>query len=207
MSNNFTTTPEIVSYGIGRQMGDQLAADPFDGVDPKAVAAGVIDSLEGTPSSVSQEAFAKAFQEMNEIMQAKQAEMAKLAAEAGEKFLAENAKKDGVIVTESGLQYEIISEGSGDKPSAESVVSTHYHGTLIDGTVFDSSVERGQPAEFPVNRVIAGWTEALQMMPTGSKWRLYIPHDLAYGSQGSGGAIAPYSALIFDVELLDIVSK
>jgi len=206
MSNTFTTTPEIVSYGIGRQMGDQLAADPFDGVDPKAVAAGVIDALEGTESPVSQEAFAQAFQEMNEIMQAKQAEKAKEAAEAGEKFLAENASKDGIIVTESGLQYEIITEGSGEKPTAEATVSTHYHGTLIDGTVFDSSVDRGQPAQFPVNRVIPGWTEALQMMPVGSKWRLYIPHNLAYGAQGSGGAIPPYSALIFDVELLEIVA-
>ena len=143
---------------------------------------------------------------MNEMLQAKQEELGKVAAEAGEKFLAENAEKDGIVVTESGLQYEIITEGSGEKPSAESTVSTHYHGTLIDGTVFDSSVERGQPAQFPVNRVIAGWTEALQMMPVGSKWRLYIPHNLAYGPQGSGGAIAPYSALIFDVELLEIVA-
>lgn len=206
MSDTYTSTADIVSYGIGRQMGDQLAADPFDGVNASAVAAGVLEALEGKESAVSQEDMAKAFQEMNEIMQAKQAEQAKVAAEAGEKFLEENAKRDGVIVTESGLQFEIITEGSGDKPAAESVVSTHYHGTLIDGTVFDSSVERGQPAEFPVNRVIPGWTEALQMMPTGSKWRLYIPHNLAYGAQGSGGRIAPYSALIFDVELLEIVS-
>ena len=204
--SNYTTTPDIVSYGIGRQMGDQLAADPFDGVNADAVAAGVIDALQGKESPVSQEQFAQAFQEMNEMLQAKQEELGKVAAEAGEKFLAENAEKDGIVVTESGLQYEIITEGSGEKPSAESTVSTHYHGTLIDGTVFDSSVERGQPAQFPVNRVIAGWTEALQMMPVGSKWRLYIPHNLAYGPQGSGGAIAPYSALIFDVELLEIVA-
>ena len=204
--SNYTTTPDIVSYGIGRQMGDQLAADPFDGVNADAVAAGVIDALQGKESPVSQEQFAQAFQEMNEMLQAKQEELGKVAAEAGEKFLAENAEKDGIVVTESGLQYEIITEGSGEKPSAESTVSTHYHGTLIDGTVFDSSVERGQPAQFPVNRVISGWTEALQMMPVGSKWRLYIPHNLAYGPQGSGGAIAPYSALILDVELLEIVA-
>lgn len=205
MSNNFTTTPEIVSYGIGRQMGDQLATDPFEGLSAQAVAAGVIDSLEGTASPISQEAFTKAFEEINEIMMAKQAEAAKVAGAAGEEFLAANATKDGIVVTESGLQYEIITSGEGEKPSTESVVSTHYHGTLIDGTVFDSSVERGQPAEFPVNRVIAGWTEALQMMPVGSKWRLYIPHNLAYGEQGSGGKIAPFSALVFDVELLAIV--
>lgn len=206
MSQNYTSSSDIVSYGIGRQMGDQLASDPFDGVNAEAVAAGVLDALQGTASPIDDAAFGKAFQEINDIMQAKQAEMSKAAAAEGEAFLAENAKKDGIIVTESGLQYEIITEGSGEKPTAESTVSTHYHGTLIDGTVFDSSVERGQPAQFPVNRVIAGWTEALQMMPTGSKWRLYIPHDLAYGAQGSGGKIAPYSALVFDVELLEIVA-
>lgn len=206
MSQNYTSSSDIVSYGIGRQMGDQLASDPFDGVNAEAVAAGVLDALQGTASPIDDAAFGKAFQEINDIMQAKQAEMSKVAAAEGEAFLAENAKKDGIIVTESGLQYEIITEGSGEKPTAESTVSTHYHGTLIDGTVFDSSVERGQPAQFPVNRVIAGWTEALQMMPTGSKWRLYIPHDLAYGAQGSGGKIAPYSALVFDVELLEIVA-
>jgi FKBP-type peptidyl-prolyl cis-trans isomerase FklB len=206
MSNKFTTTPEIVSYGIGRQMGDQLASDPFDGISAQAVAAGVIDSLEGTASPISQEAFAKAYEEMNELMQAKQAELAKIAGVEGEEFLAANAQKDGIFVTDSGLQYKIITEGNGAIPTAESVVSTHYHGTLTDGTVFDSSVERGQPTEFPVNRVIAGWTEALQIMPQGSKWRLYVPQELAYGSQGSGAKIAPFSALIFDIELLDIVS-
>jgi FKBP-type peptidyl-prolyl cis-trans isomerase FklB len=206
MSNKFTTTPEIVSYGIGRQMGDQLASDPFDGISAQAVAAGVIDSLEGTASPISQEAFAKAYEEMNELMQAKQAELAKVAGIEGEEFLAANARREGVFVTDSGLQYEIITEGNGALPTAESVVSTHYHGTLTDGTVFDSSVERGEPTEFPVNRVIAGWTEALQIMPQGSKWRLYVPQELAYGSQGAGAKIAPFSALIFDIELLDIVS-
>lgn len=206
MSQNYTTTPDIVSYGLGRQVGDQFSADPFDGINAEAIAAGVIDALGGKPSPISQETFTKAFQEINDIMQVKAAEKAQKAAEAGEAFLAENAKKESVVVTESGLQYEILTEGSGEKPGAESVVSTHYHGTLVDGTVFDSSVERGQPAQFPVNRVIAGWTEALQMMPTGSKWRLYIPHELAYGAQGSGGKIAPYSALVFDVELLEILS-
>lgn len=206
MSENYTSTPDIVSYGIGRQMGDQLASDPFEGVNPEAVAAGLMDALNSVPSPYSDQDFAKAFQEVNEQMQAKKAEDAQVFAKAGEEFLAANAEKEGVVVLESGLQYEIINAGDGDKPSAESTVSTHYHGTLIDGTVFDSSVERGQPAEFPVNRVIAGWTEALQLMPKGSKWRLYIPHNLAYGSQGSGGKIAPYSALIFDVELLDIVA-
>jgi len=206
MSNNYTTTSDIVSYGIGRQMGDQLTGDPFEGMNGDAVMAGLSDSLGGVESPISQEQFQKAFEEINAIMQAKQEEKAKAAGAAGEAFLAENANKEGVVVTESGLQYEIITAGDGEKPTAESTVSTHYHGTLIDGTVFDSSVERGTPAEFPVNRVIPGWTEALQLMPKGSKWRLFIPQELAYGAQGWGGTIAPYSALVFEVELLDIVA-
>jgi len=203
---SYTESADIVSYSLGRQFGDQLASDPFEGLNAKAMAEGLVDSLSGKESPIEQDLIQKAFQEINDIMQAKQAETAKVAAEVGEAFLAENANKDGITVTESGLQYEVLVAGEGEKPSAESTVSTHYHGTLIDGTVFDSSVDRGQPAEFPVNRVIAGWTEALQLMPVGSKWRLYIPHDLAYGAQGSGGTIAPYSALIFDVELLAIVA-
>ena len=123
----------------------------------------------------------------------------------GEAYLTENSKREGITVTASGLQFEILTEGSGAKPSHTDTVRTHYHGTLIDGTVFDSSVQRGQPAEFPVSGVIAGWTEALQLMPAGSKWRLHIPYQLAYGEKGAGGAIGPYSALVFDVELLDIL--
>ncbi|MDA3911079.1 MAG: FKBP-type peptidyl-prolyl cis-trans isomerase [Bacteroidales bacterium] len=123
----------------------------------------------------------------------------------GEAFLKENAKRDEVTVTNSGLQYEILTEGNGKIPIAENVVKTHYHGTLLDGTVFDSSVERGKPAEFPVNGVIKGWVEALQMMPVGSKWKLYIPYDLAYGERGAGGVIGPYETLIFEIELIEIV--
>lgn len=124
---------------------------------------------------------------------------------AGEEFLEANKQRPEVIVTESGLQYEILKAGKGEKPAADSRVRVHYHGTLIDGTVFDSSVDRGTPAEFAVLGVIPGWTEALQLMPKGSKWKLYIPWQLAYGDRGSGGAIKPYSALIFEVELLDIL--
>ncbi len=206
MSETYTTNPQIASYGVGRQMGEQLASNPFDGLDASAVAAGVMDAIEGKSSPVTQEQIAAAFGEIQKQLDAKQKERAKEMAAEGEAFLAENAKKDSVMVTASGLQYEVISEGEGEKPSASSVVSTHYHGTLIDGTVFDSSVERGAPAEFPVDRVIAGWTEALQMMPKGSKWRLYVPHHLAYGERGAGGSIAPFSTLIFEVELLDIVA-
>ncbi|MBQ5925386.1 MAG: FKBP-type peptidyl-prolyl cis-trans isomerase, partial [Paludibacteraceae bacterium] len=121
------------------------------------------------------------------------------------KFLAENAKRANVVTLESGLQYEVITEAIGQKPVASDKVKVHYHGTLIDGTVFDSSVRRGEPATFGVTQVIQGWVEALQLMPVGSKWKLYIPYQLAYGEQGAGQMIAPYSALIFEVELLEIV--
>lgn len=205
MSEQYTTVEQRVSYGVGRQMGDQLAANPFDGVDAAAVAAGLIDALEGKASSVAHADLEAAFKEIGQRMQAKQAAQAKDKAAEGENFLAENAKKAGVTVTASGLQYEVVTQGSGEKPTATSRVKTHYHGTLIDGTVFDSSYNRGQPIDFAVNGVIAGWTEALQLMPVGSKWRLYIPYQLGYGERGAGASIAPYSALIFDVELLEIV--
>jgi len=205
MSEKYNTTELRVSYGVGRQMGEQLASNPFDGVDADAVAQGVLDALNGRESQVPRSALEEDFRIVGTRMQEKQEQQTKAQAKIGELFLAENAKKDGITVTDSGLQYEIITEGSGEKPTASSRVKTHYHGTLIDGTVFDSSVDRGAPIDFPVNGVIAGWTEALQLMPVGSKWRLYIPHNLAYGERGAGAGIAPFSALIFDVELLDIV--
>ncbi len=205
MSNSFESVEQRASYGIGRQMADQLANAPFAGFDAEAALAGFTDSLKGADSQVDAAQINAAFQEIQARLQAEEAEKAKAMGAEGEKFLEENAKKDGVSVTESGLQYEILVEGSGDKPVATSTVRTHYHGTLIDGTVFDSSYDRGQPAEFPVNGVIAGWTEALQMMPVGSKWRLSIPYNLAYGERGAGGAIGPYATLVFDVELLDIL--
>lgn len=203
--SEYKTTEQRASYGIGLQMGDQLSRGSFEGLDPNAVAAGLIDILEGNQPKVGHSEINAAFQEMQERMQAAQKEQGKAAIEEGEKFLADNAKRDGVTVTDSGLQYEIITEGTGEKPTAASTVSTHYHGTLINGEVFDSSVERGQPAQFPVGGVIAGWTEALQLMPVGSKWRLFVPYNLAYGEQGAGGAIGPYTTLIFEVELLEII--
>ena len=205
MSTQYKTNEELVSYGIGRQMGDQLASNPFDGVSTAAVAQGVMDALNGVDMPYSNEQMQAAFEAINAQMQAKEAEKSKTLAAAGEAFLAENAKKASVTVTASGLQYEVITQGTGAVPTATSKVKTHYHGTLIDGTVFDSSVNRGQPIDFPVNGVIAGWTEALQLMPVGSKYRLYIPYNLAYGERGAGASIKPYSALIFDVELIDIV--
>ena len=206
MSDKYITAGQRVSYGVGRQMGEQIAAQPFDGVDPQSVADGVFDALSNNASAISEQDIQAAFTEIEKVMQEKAAAEAEVAAKAGLEFLAENAKRDDVTVLESGLQYQILTAGDGEKPVATSTVKTHYHGTLINGDVFDSSVDRGEPAEFPVNGVIAGWTEALQIMPVGSKWRLFVPSDLAYGDRGAGGQIGPHCALIFDVELLEIVS-
>jgi FKBP-type peptidyl-prolyl cis-trans isomerase FklB len=204
--SDYKTIELRASYGVGRQMGDQLASNPFDGLDVTAVAAGLADAINGVECPVNDADMNEAFSAINDQMKAKHEEKSKLMTAEGDEFLAVNAKRDEVTVTESGLQYEILTAGEGEKPVAESKVRTHYHGTLLDGTVFDSSYDRGEPAEFPVGGVIKGWTEALQMMSIGSKWRLYVPYSLAYGEQGAGGAIGPYATLIFDVELLAIVS-
>lgn len=206
MSDLYKTMEERVSYGIGRQMGDQLASNAIPSLSIDAVLAGLASAINQEESVVSDADMQAAFIEMQARLQEAEAENAKVMAADGIAFLKENAKRDGVNVTATGLQYEIITEGTGEKPTLNSTVKTHYHGTLIDGTVFDSSVQRNQPAEFPVSGVISGWTEALQMMPVGSKWRLYVPHDLAYGSRGAGEAIAPYTTLVFEVELLDIIA-
>ncbi|WP_460312708.1 FKBP-type peptidyl-prolyl cis-trans isomerase [Aliiglaciecola aliphaticivorans] len=194
------------SYGIGYQMGEQLASNPFEGLDIEAVKTGLEDAFAKQAPQVDNQTLGAAFNEIHQRMQAAKAEQHKGAIEEGAAYLAENAKRAEITVTPSGLQYEVLTAGEGEKPAATSKVRTHYHGTLINGNVFDSSYERGEPAEFPVNGVIKGWTEALQMMPVGSKWRLHVPHDLAYGEQGAGGAIGPFSTLVFDVELLDIVA-
>ncbi|MFT4924840.1 MAG: FKBP-type peptidyl-prolyl cis-trans isomerase FklB [Phenylobacterium sp.] len=204
--SDYTTVEQRASYGVGRQMGDQLMGNPFDGLDASAVVAGLNDALNGVACPVSDDDMRAAFAAINDQMQAKQADQAKTMSVEGDKFLADNAIREGVTTTESGLQYEVLTTGDGEKPTAASTVRTHYHGTLIDGTVFDSSYDRGQPAEFPVGGVIKGWTEALQLMTVGSKWRLAIPYQLAYGEQGAGGAIGPYATLVFDVELLEIIS-
>ena len=145
------------------------------------------------------------FTKLEKEQNAKNAEAGKAAKSEGEKFLAENAKKPGVVVTASGLQYEVLNEGSGRSPKATDVVRCHYHGTLIDGTVFDSSYQRNQPADFGLNQVIAGWTEGVQLMKEGAKYRFYLPYNLAYGEHGAGASIPPYAALIFDVELLKVL--
>ncbi|MFT5713058.1 MAG: FKBP-type peptidyl-prolyl cis-trans isomerase FklB [Glaciecola sp.] len=205
MSDKYSTVESQASYGIGYQMGEQLASNPFDGLDVETVLTGLTDGFSRAQSQVDNNDLRAAFTEIHERMQAAKQEQFAGAVEEGIKFLEENGQREGIVTTESGLQYEILTVGNGDMPTSASTVRTNYHGTLINGEVFDSSYERGQPAEFPVGGVIKGWTEALTMMPVGSKWRLYVPHDLAYGEQGAGGAIGPFSTLIFDIELLDIV--
>ncbi|MBF8746566.1 FKBP-type peptidyl-prolyl cis-trans isomerase [Pseudomonas putida] len=201
---NLSTDETRVSYGIGRQLGGQLRDNPPPGVSLEAIVAGLTDAFNGVESRVSEADLSASFKVIREVMQAEAAAKAEAAAAAGKEFLVENAKREGITTLASGLQYEVITAGEGAQPTRESNVRTHYHGTLIDGTVFDSSYERGQPAEFPVGGVIAGWTEALQLMNAGSKWRLYVPSELAYGAQGVG-SIPPHSVLVFDVELLDVL--
>jgi FKBP-type peptidyl-prolyl cis-trans isomerase FklB len=201
---NLSTDETRVSYGIGRQLGGQLRDNPPPGASLDAIIAGITDAFSGQPSRVSEDELTASFKVIRDIMQAEAAAKAEAAAGAGLAFLAENAKRDGITVLASGLQYEVLSSGTGAMPTREDTIRAHYHGTLIDGSVFDSSYERGQPAEFPVGGVIAGWTEALQLMNAGSKWRLYVPSDLAYGEQGVG-SIPPHSVLVFDVELLDVL--
>ncbi|MFJ2981751.1 MULTISPECIES: FKBP-type peptidyl-prolyl cis-trans isomerase [unclassified Pseudomonas] len=201
---NLSTDETRVSYGIGRQLGGQLRDNPPPGVSLEAILAGLTDAFNGADSRVSEADLSASFKVIRDIMQAEAAAKAEAAAGAGKEFLAENAKREGITTLASGLQFEVLTAGEGAKPTRESNVRTHYHGTLIDGTVFDSSYDRGQPAEFPVGGVIAGWTEALQLMNAGSKWRLYVPSELAYGAQGVG-SIPPHSVLVFDVELLDVL--
>ena len=204
--NTFETIEQRVSYGVGRQLGDQLRNNPFKDFDVSAVQAGLADAITNAESQVADEDLNDAFSVISKKMQELEQEQAKEQSADGEAYLAENAKREEVTLTESGLQYEVLASGDGETPTAQSTVRTHYHGTFINGDVFDSSVDRGQPAEFPVGGVIAGWTEALQMMTEGSKWRLYVPYNLAYGERGSQGAIPPYATLVFEVELLSIVS-
>ncbi|MCJ1884794.1 FKBP-type peptidyl-prolyl cis-trans isomerase [Pseudomonas sp. LA21] len=201
---NLSTDEARVSYGIGRQLGDQLRSNPVPGMTLDAVLAGLSDAFAGAESRVPGEALSASFQVIRERMQAEAQAKAEAAAAVGREYLVDNAKREGVTVLPSGLQYEVLVAGEGAKPSREDTVRTHYHGTLVDGTVFDSSYERGQPAEFPVGGVIAGWVEALQLMNAGSKWRLHVPSELAYGGQAVG-SIPPHSVLVFDVELLDIL--
>ena len=204
MSHTFETDEQRVSYGIGRQMGDQLLSSNIPDLTVDLVLAGLRDAYTQQASQVEEAAMQAAFQTLQTKMQAQAEEAAKAAGKAGIEFLERNGAREGVITLESGLQYEVITPGSGATPAASSTVRTHYEGTLISGEVFDSSYQRGEPAEFPVGGVIAGWTEALQLMQEGAKWRLYIPSNLAYGERAAG-SIPPHSTLIFDIELIEVL--
>ncbi len=194
---------EKISYIIGRDMASNLKKQGID-IEAAAFIKGMKEAMEGKPSALSQEEVQQAMMALQQGMAQTQDASGSENKKAGEDFLAENKNKQGVKTLPSGLQYQVLQEGSGKSPSKTDTVTTHYHGTLIDGTVFDSSYERNEPATFPVNGVIAGWTEALQMMKEGAKWRLFIPANLAYGAQGAGSDIGPHSTLIFDVELLSV---
>lgn len=197
-----------VSYALGLGIGSQLKSMGADSLNIDDFAQAIKDTISGAELKVSHKESQQIVQEFFKEQEAKQraqaAENGKVAREEGEKFLAENAKKDGVQVTESGLQYSVIKEGTGKSPKATDTVVCHYEGFLTNGTVFDSSLQRGEPAAFPLNAVIAGWTEGLQLMKEGGKTRFFIPYNLAYGEAGAAGAIPPYAALIFDVELLEV---
>lgn len=192
---------DSVSYSLGVNIGSNLKKQGFDTLNIDQFAQALKDVYADNGIKIKEEEAEKILMEYFQGIQQKKTEGN---LKEGQKFLEENKKKPGVVTLPSGLQYQILKEGNGPKPAATDKVTTHYHGTLIDGTVFDSSVERGQPATFPVNGVIQGWVEALQLMPVGSKWRLFIPSNLAYGEQGAGKQILPNSALIFDVELISI---
>jgi FKBP-type peptidyl-prolyl cis-trans isomerase FklB len=199
-----------LSYALGLGIGQQLAqmgAGADLNVDDFAQS--IKDVLTGSELKVShreaQQIVQQYFQQQEERMRAEQAEKGKAARVEGEKYLAENAKKEGVVTLPSGLQYQVLRQGNGKKPTAKDQVKCHYEGFLIDGTVFDSSVQRGEPAVFGLQQVIAGWTEGLQLMQEGAKYRFFIPYRLAYGEGGAGQLIPPYAALIFDVELIEVV--
>jgi len=193
---------EKISYALGMNIASNLKTSGVDALSYDDFNEGLKAVFNGDETKITTQEANHILQEYFTVLQNKQSGAI---IEAGKTFLAENAQKETVTELESGLQYEIITEGNGPKPKATDQVKCHYHGTLIDGTVFDSSVERGEPAVFPVNGVIQGWVEALQMMPVGSKWKLYIPSELGYGERGAGQTIAPHSTLIFEVELLEIV--
>jgi FKBP-type peptidyl-prolyl cis-trans isomerase len=202
------TDDQKASYGIGHQMGSQLA--PTEGhLDLNALLAGIRDGMAGNDLALTQEEIQTALQAFDEAIREEEtqrrAEEGERNSTEGAAFLAENATKDGITVTESGLQYEVIAEGDGPKPGPEDRVSIHYKGTLLDGSQFDSSYDRGQPATFGVSGVIDGFSEGLQLMSVGSHYRFFIPSEIGYGENGSGRAIGPHATLVFEVEMLDIV--
>ena len=199
---------DSMSYALGVNMGNDLSKNiksiPGGKSNTDLLIKGFTAAMKGDSTLISLEASQTFFRNYITKAQAQESEAKKA---AGEKFLIENKNKEGVQVTPSGLQYIVLQTGNGAKPLATDKVKVHYTGTLIDGTVFDSSVQRGEPIEFPLNQVIPGWTEGVQLMPVGSKYKFFVPYNLGYGEQGAGGVIPPFSTLIFDVELLDIVKE
>ena len=191
-----------VSYALGLSIGNNFQNSGINDLQIEDFVKGLKDILGGQTPEIS---YDEAKQVINDYFMKLQKEKFEINKKAGEEFLNINKGKAGVVTLPSGLQYQVLQKGEGPKPTASDKVKCHYHGTLINGIVFDSSVQRGEPAVFGVSQVIPGWVEALQLMPVGSKWRLFIPSDLAYGEHGAGEAIEPNSALVFDVELLDIV--
>lgn len=202
---------DSLSYALGLSMGNNFKASGIESINVQDFADGVAAVYDGLAPKMSYDEAKAVIQKYFGEMEAKQREdaqkMAEVNQKAGEAFLAENGKRAEVKTTESGLQYEVLHDGDGPVPTAADQVEVHYTGKLIDGTVFDSSVERGVPATFGVTQVIPGWVEALQLMKAGSKWRLFIPSQLAYGPQGAGNVIGPNSTLIFDVELIKVIGK
>ena len=197
-----------VSYALGLGIGHQLVQMGANDLNIDDFASAIKDVIAGNELKVShrdaQGIVEDYFRKKEAKMNAERAASGKIAKEAGEKYLQENAKNEGIVTLPSGLQYQVIKEGNGRKPKATDTVKCHYEGFLIDGTVFDSSIQRGEPAEFPLNQVITGWTEGLQLMQEGAKYRFFIPYRLAYGEGGAGASIPPFSALVFDVELIEV---
>jgi FKBP-type peptidyl-prolyl cis-trans isomerase FklB len=191
-----------VSYALGLSIGNNFVTSGIKNIDVESFLKGIDDVFSGKTPEIS---YDEAKQIIDDYFSKLQKERIKLNKEAGEEFLRINKEKSGVITLSSGLQYEILKKGIGARPKAADKVKCHYHGTLVNGTVFDSSIQRGEPAVFGVSQVIQGWVEALQLMETGSRWRLFVPSELAYGERGAGDLIGPNSTLIFEVELLDIV--
>lgn len=193
---------EKLSYALGMVIGHNLKGMGVKGLDAAQFGQAASAVIEGSATTLTD---AEAQQLVSDFVQRQQAEAGKAVREDGERFLAENAKKEGVTVLPSGLQYMVLKEGEGKKPKATDKVKCHYEGSLPNGTVFDSSYRRGEPAVFPLNGVIAGWTEGVQLMAEGAKYRFFIPYHLAYGERGAGQSIPPYAALVFDVELIEVV--
>ena len=204
-TNKPTTFEEKVSYGFGWQFGRQMHKNKFEGMDIEMCIQALRECFNGQASALNEEELNEAYNAVKEKKKAAEKKRTEDYRSLCGTFLEENAKREGVQVTDSGLQYEVLEVGTGEKPNKDSLVKTHYHGTFIDGQVFDSSVTRNEPAEFKLNQVIPGWTEALSMMETGAKWRIAVPYELAYGEAGHPPAIPPYAILVFEIHLIEIL--